>query len=91
MTTRIAYKSIELTTETRVFNGRTRTRDVCDVNGTTITRIIDGPVDVFCIKGPNVVEGIEINASHVVAGVRKHATALVGKGGKALKEEPAEA
>jgi hypothetical protein len=87
MTTRIAYKSLDLIGETRVFKGRGKTKDVCTVNGVTITRVIDGQLDYFAIAGPNVVDDLEILPTNVAGSVRiKDAPVLKGKGGKATAE-----
>ncbi len=93
MTTRISYTSIDLAAPVRVFNGHRKVLDVCDANGVTITRIIDGSIDAYHIAGPNVVEGVEIDARAVVGGVRAKKPVLVGRGGKADKvvEKDAEA
>lgn len=83
-TTRIAYKSIDLAAPCRIFNGKPKARDVCDVNGVTIVRVLDGPLDTFHIAGPLVVDGLEIEATNVVGGVRKH-DGIALRGRKASK------
>lgn len=84
--TRTSYQSIDLKSAARVFLGRGKASSVEAVNGTTITRVQDGALDVFCIAGPTVLEGIEIPVHNIASCVRVRGdVAVVAKGGRGTK------
>lgn len=82
---RYEYTEITLPTPgTRIFKTKSHSTSIMAVGGTTITRIVDAPLDYFLIEGPSVIEGIvEVPYSAVLKAVRKEGSpVLAAKGGK---------
>lgn len=77
-----AYKSIDLCFPMRVYLGRPKTTSVEAVNGVKISRIVDGNLDFFLVRGPNITPGLEIESHNVAGGVRIE-PAVAAKGGHA--------
>jgi hypothetical protein len=89
---RIEYLSIDLAAPCRVFIGKAKVSDVAAVRDVTIVRVIDGPTDIFEVKGSYVTPNYEIEARNVTGGVRKpvkDVIAVRGTGGKASKDAEA--
>jgi hypothetical protein len=87
---RIEYLSIDLAAPCRVFIGKAKVSDVAAVRDVTIVRVIDGPTDIFEVRGQYVTPGYEVEARNVTGGVRKPVPAAVtlkGTGGKAKDAE----
>lgn len=85
----ISYDSLELMAKCKIVAGMyVNSVDANPGRGITITRIIDGPLDFFLVRGAQKGRDVEVPWSNVAKAIRSpEAPAVVAKGGKAKADE----